>query len=84
MYSTAFMLKGGKSVTGSFNKIQALASGSGSSEYYIPAIFTALIDGNGNNLISGSSLFLPAGSTLDLIFTSASLSSSSAPVLIFV
>lgn len=83
-YPTAFILRGGESITGSFNKIQTLASGSGSAEYYIPAYFTALIDGNGNNLISGSNMFLPVGSTLDLIFTSASLDATSAPILIFV
>jgi hypothetical protein len=74
---TAFILKAGQSTTGSFNQVQVLASGSSN------AYFSALKDYYGNNIASGSLLQLPAGSTLNLIFTSASLDSTSAPVLVF-
>lgn len=81
-FPTVSIISGSQSATGAFNKIQVLAFDSGSADYFIPAKITHLKDGNGNYVVSGSNMFIPAGSSLDLIFTYITLGAGSAPVLL--
>jgi hypothetical protein len=87
-FPSAVVLTSGQSVTGSFNKFQVMASGSvvtaGGSAFAVGHI-KALRDGN-NDLISfssGSGLFLPPGTVVELMITSASLDTTSAPIMFF-
>lgn len=87
-FPSAVLLLQGQSVTGSFNRFQVMASGSvvtaGGSAFAVGHI-SALKDGN-NNLISftsGSGLFLSPGTVIELMITSASLDTSSAPIMFF-
>ena len=80
IYQTATMITQSQSITGSFTGCLALASGSVTTQ---PAVFTALKDFGGNNLAASSNLPLMPGTRLDIMFTSASLAATSAPVLFF-
>jgi hypothetical protein len=91
-FPTVTILANGQSITGSFYKIAVLASGSqvgttGSPSAYNPAHFLALKDANNNNMIpsalSGSGIFIPPGTIMDMYITSASLDSTSAPVAFY-
>jgi hypothetical protein len=78
----------GQSITGSFNRFMVLASGSfgpSTGSAYAPGHITALKDGNGNSLgiVSATGLYLPAGAVVELMITSASLDTTSAPVMFF-
>jgi hypothetical protein len=86
-FPSAVLLRQGQSITGSFNKLQVMASGSvvtaGGSAFTVGHI-TALRDGNGDLLAnSGSTIFLPPGTVIELMMTSASLDASSAPIMFF-
>ena len=77
------ILKNGQSITGSFNKMQAMMSGSISGS----AHFKALKDFNGVDIVSASfgsaGMFVPPGAIIDMLITSASLDATSAPVLFY-
>ena len=79
-FPSAVLLRQGQSITGSFNRIQTLASGSASNA---SGHITALRDGNGNLLTTSGPLFLPPGSVVELLITSASLDATSAPIMFF-
>jgi len=83
-FPSAVLVRQGQSITGSYNRIQALASGSAST---VSAHITGLRDGNGNSFSLGSgiatALFLPPGTVMELMITSASLDATSAPVLFY-
>lgn len=79
-FPTVAIVRQGQSITGSFNRIQTLASGSASN---VSGHITALRDGNGNLLTTGGALFLPPGAVIELMITSASLDVTSAPVMFF-
>jgi len=81
LYNTATVITQSQSITGSF--IGCLALNSGSAGTLAPADFTALKDFGGNNIASGTRIFLAPGTRLDMLITSASLNSSSAPVMFF-
>ena len=87
-FPKVIVVKNGQSVTGSFNKIQVMASGSipGSSSI-APAHFKALKDYNGIDIVSASfgsaGMFVPPGAIIDMLITSASLDATSAPVLFY-
>jgi hypothetical protein len=81
VYNTATVITQSQSITGSFTGCLALASGSAGGS--APVDFTALKDYGGNNIFPGTHMFLPPGTRLDMLFTSASLHSSSAPVMFF-
>jgi hypothetical protein len=82
------ILKNGQSITGSFTKIQVMASGSipGSSSI-APAHFKALKDFKGVDIVSASfgsaGMFVPPGTIIEMLITSASLDTTSAPVLFY-
>jgi len=84
-FPTAGLLINGQSITGSFYKMQVMASGSvvgGTAG--APAHFMALKDGNGNNLAPAVGIFVPPGTVIEgIMITSASLDVTSAPVLFF-
>jgi hypothetical protein len=85
------VVRNGQSVTGSFNKIQVMASGSvvGAAPYSAgaPAHFKALKDYNGIDIVSASlgagGMFIPPGTIIEMLITSASLDATSAPVLFY-
>jgi hypothetical protein len=84
-FPTAGLLINGQSITGSFYKMQVMASGSvvGASAG-APAHIRALRDGNGNNLAPAAGIFVPPGTIIEgIMITSASLDATSAPVLFF-
>jgi hypothetical protein len=81
IYTTATVATQSMSVTGSFTGCLALASGSAGG--LAPADFTGLKDFAGNNVFPGTHMFLPPGTTLNMTITSASLHSTSAPVMFF-
>ena len=81
VYTTATVITQSQSITGSFTGCLALASGSAGG--LAPADFTGLKDFGGNNVFPGSHMFLPPGTYLNLMFTSASLHTTSAPVMFF-
>lgn len=86
VYQTATTIVQGQSITGSFTGCLALASGSVTSTFPHVADFTGLKDLGGNSLIPSGGLghlFLPAGTALNMNITSASLHSSSSPVMFF-
>ena len=89
-YPTVTIVKNGQSVTGSFYKIQVMASGSvvGAAPYSAgaPTHIRALKDSNGVDIVSASltgGLFVPPGTVIEMMITSASLDATSAPVLFY-
>ena len=84
LYPSTTLAINGQSVTGSFYKFQVLASGSvvGGSEG-APAHFMAIKDAAGNNITPAGGLFIPKGMTVEMQITSASLDTTSAPVLFY-
>ena len=82
VYTTATVITQSQSITGSF--IGAIALASGSAGGTTPADFTALKDAAGNNVFPGTHMFLPPGTALNFAFTSASLHSTSAPVMFLI
>jgi hypothetical protein len=84
VYPSAILAINGQSVTGSFNKFQVLASGSvvGGSEG-APAHFMALKGANGVDIAPAGGIFVPKGTTVEIFVTSASLDTTSAPVLFY-
>jgi hypothetical protein len=87
-FPTAAILYQGQSITGSFNRFQVLASGSfgpTTGSAYAPGHIIALKDGNGNsiNITSATGLYLAAGTVVELMITSASLDTTSAPIMFF-
>jgi len=86
-FPSAVLLRQGQSITGSFNRLQVMASGSvvtaGGSAFAVGHI-SALRDGNSDLLVnSGSTIFLPPGTVIELMMTSASLDATSAPIMFF-
>ena len=83
-FPSAGLLMNGQSITGSFYKMQVMASGSvvGASADAV-AHFTALKDIRGNNIVPAGGMFVPPGTILEFTVTSASLDATSAPVLFF-
>jgi hypothetical protein len=87
-FPTATIVYQGQSITGSYNRFQVMASGSvvtaGGSAFAVGHI-SALRDGNGNlfSFPSANGLFLPPGTVVELLITSASLEASSAPIMFF-
>lgn len=87
-FPSVTILKNGQSITGSFNKIQVMASGSipGSSSI-APAHIKALKNFNGVDIVSASfgsaGMFVPPGAIIEMLITSASLDATSAPVLFY-
>ena len=83
-FPSAALVRAGQSITGSFNKIQCFASGSASNA---SGHISALKDGNGNAFSLGTTLatglFLPPGTVMELMITSASLDTTSAPIMFF-
>jgi hypothetical protein len=82
VYTTATVITQSQSITGSFVGCLALASGSNGGT--APADFTGLKDAAGNNIFPGTHMFLPPGTPLNINITSASLHSTSAPVMFFI
>lgn len=89
-YPTVTIVKNGQSVTGSFYKIQVMASGSvvGAAPYSAgaPGHILALKNHDGLDIVSASlagGLFVPPGTVIEMMITSASLDSTSAPVLFY-
>ena len=86
-YQTVTILANGQSITGSFYKMVTFNSGSVGAGLTEPAHFRALKDQNGNSLIpsalSTNGLFIPPGTVIEALITSASLDSTSAPVLLY-
>jgi hypothetical protein len=89
-FPTVTIVKNGQSVTGSFYKIQVMASGSvvGAAPYSAgaPGHIRALKDSNGVDIVSASltgGLFVPPGTVIEMMITSASLDATSAPVLFY-
>lgn len=85
-FPTITIKKNGESITGSFYRMQVMASGSvvgGSAG--APAHIMGLKDANGVDIIAASmgagGLFIPAGTTIDMMITSASLDTTSAPIM---
>ena len=87
-FPSALLVFQGQSVTGSFNRLQVLSSGSittpGGSALAVGHI-TALKDGSGNSFTftTSSAMFLAPGTAIDLMITSASLDATSAPIMFF-
>ena len=87
-FPSATLLFAGQSITGSYNRLQVLSSGSittpGGSALAVGHI-TALRDGNGNLLTfsTSSAMFVAPGTTINLMITSASLDATSAPIMFF-
>jgi len=83
-YTTATVITQSQSVTGSMVGLLVLASGSnGGAGTIAPADFTGLKDLAGSNIFPGTHLFIPPGVSLNMNFTSASLHTTSAPVMFF-
>jgi len=87
-FPSAIIVYQGQSITGSYNKFQVLASGSfgpSTGSVFAPGHISALKDGNGTSLIanSGSAMYLPVGTVVELMITSASLNTTSAPIMFF-
>jgi len=87
VYTTATVITQTQSITGSFIGLMALASGSVIATFPHVADIVALKDLNGKDIVPqvpSPHLFLPAGTVLTMNFTSASLHTSSSPVMFFV
>jgi hypothetical protein len=85
-YPGVIIKKNGESITGSFYKMQVMASGSvvgGSAG--APGHIRALKDASGTDIVSASmgagGLFIPPGTTIEMTITSASLDATSAPIM---
>jgi hypothetical protein len=85
-YPNIVIKKNGESITGSFYKMQVMASGSvvgGSAG--APAHLMALKDAAGTDLVANSvgagGLFIPPGTIIEMNITSASLDTTSAPIM---
>ena len=85
-YPNVIIKKNGESITGSYYKMQVMASGSvvgGSAG--APAHIMALKDASGNDVVNASmgagGLFIPAGTIVEMTITSASLDTTSAPIM---
>ena len=76
------LLVSGASISGSFSGFLVCPSSSISPEIQA-ANFTGLKDGNGNNLLSGSNLYVLSGCELPILIISASLGANSANVLFY-
>jgi hypothetical protein len=88
-YPNIVIKKNGESITGSFYRIQVMASGSvvgGSAG--APGHIVALKDMTGTDIVTATmgagGLFIPAGTTVEVSGTSASLDTTSAPILFWV
>ena len=82
VYTTAVVITQTQSITGSFIGCLALSSGSATAT---PAHFVALKDLAGSNIVpAAGSIFLFPGTPLNINITSASLHSTSAPVMFFI
>ena len=80
-YQTVTILANGQSITGSFYKIQVMASGSSATA---PGHIRALKDANGINIAPAVGIFVPPGTVIEgIMITSASLDATSAPILFF-
>ena len=81
------ILTAGQSATGSFAGIQSLGTGSASAvtgSVLSAFKYGAAISANGSTIESaGPSITIPAGTTINLFITSASLAAGSAPVILF-
>jgi hypothetical protein len=82
------IVKNGGSITGSYNKMIVMASGSivgGSAG--APGHIIALKDYTGADIVSASmgagGLFVPPGTVIEMMITSASLDTTSAPIMFF-
>jgi hypothetical protein len=87
VYTTTTTITQTQSITGSFVGLMALASGSVISTFPHVADIVALKDLNGRDMVPqlpSPHLFLPAGTMLTMNFTSASLHTTSAPVMFFI
>jgi len=82
VYTTATVITQSQSITGSYIGCVALASGSNGQ--LAPADFTGLKDLGGSNIFPGTHMFLPPGTALNFNITSASLHSTSAPVMFLI
>jgi len=87
-FPSVTILKNGQSITGSFTKIQVMASGSVvGTTAGAPAHFKALKDYNGVDIVSASfgsaGMFVSTGTVIEMLITSASLDTTSAPVLFY-
>ena len=85
-YPNVVIKKNGESITGSYYKMQVMASGSvigGSAG--APAHIMALKNAEGADIIAGSmgagGLFIPPGTVIEMTITSASLDTTSAPIM---
>ena len=86
-FPSAGLLINGQSITGSFYKMQVMASGSvvtaGGSAFAVGHI-KALKDANGINIAPAAGIFIPPGTVIEgIMITSASLDATSAPILFF-
>jgi len=88
-YPSIVIKKNGESITGSFYKMQVMASGSvvgGSAG--APGHIMGLKDMFGTDIVTtalgAGGLFIPAGTTIEFNGTSASLDTTSAPILFWV
>jgi hypothetical protein len=87
-FPSAVLVLQGQSITGSFNRLQVLASGSfgpTTGSAFAPGHISALKDGNGTTISfnSSSAIYLPQGAVMELMITSASLDTTSAPIMFF-
>ena len=83
VYTTAVVITQTQSITGSFIGCLALSSGSATAT---PADFVALKDLAGSNIVPAAAghIWLHPGTPLNINITSASLHSTSAPVMFFI
>ena len=83
VYTTATVVTQSQSITGSFIGCLALSSGSATAT---PADFVALKDLAGSNIVPAAAghIWLHPGTPLNINITSASLHSTSAPVMFFI
>jgi hypothetical protein len=86
-YPTTTVRINGQCITGSFYKFQTLASGSavGAAPFSAgaPAHFLALKGANGVDICPAGGLFIPPGMTIEMQVTSASLNTTSAPIIFY-
>ena len=88
-YPNVRIVKNGESITGSYYKMQVMASGSvvGAAPYSAgaPGHIMALKDAGGTDVVSASmgagGLFVPPGTIIEMTITSASLDVTSAPIM---
>lgn len=85
-YPNVVIKKNGESITGSYYKMQVMASGSvAGGSAGAPAHIMALKNAEGTDIIAGSmgagGLFIPPGTVIEMTITSASLDTTSAPIM---